>query len=142
VLKREGEVKAIIQRRRDARRLDCPRIFHRVSKGKPGQAVKDFSKVWKLALKEANLPANRLFHDLRRSAVRTLIRSVVDPSVAMKVSGHKTRSMLDRYNIIAEHETADAFTKADAYLSTQPTERNVSSLDPAQFRHKADVAAK
>ncbi len=119
------EVRAIVERRVEARRLDCPLIFHRVNKGKPGQPVKGIDKRWRTALEKAKLPAGRLFHDLRRSAVRTLIRAGVDPSVAMKVSGHKTRSMLDRYNIIAEEETGAAFTKADAYLSTQPAHRPV-----------------
>jgi hypothetical protein len=53
--------------------------------------------------------------------VRTLIRAGVDETTAMKVSGHKTRSMLLRYNIATERETADALLRADAYLSTQPT---------------------
>ena len=118
----EGEVRAIIERRLKLRRFDSPLIFHRVCKGKPGQPITDFWDVWRNALQAARLPVERLFHDLRRSAVRTLIRAGVDETTAMKVSGHKRRSMLLRYNIVTERETADALLRADAYLSTQPTQ--------------------
>ena len=130
-----GETRTIMERRLARRRLDCPLIFHRTSKGKAGQSIKDLRCAWRNALEAAELPRDRLFHDLRRSAVRTLIRSGVDPSVAMKASGHKTRSMLDRYNIVEETETAAALVKADAYLSTQPAERNVAALEHAQNAH-------
>jgi integrase len=121
----EGEVRTIIERRLRVRRFDCPLIFHRVCKGKPGQPITDFWDVWRNALRAAALPSGRLFHDLRRSAVRTLIRAGVDETTAMKVSGHKSRSMLLRYNIVTERETADALLRADAYLSTQPSSTEI-----------------
>ena len=85
-----------------------------------------FRDLWRSAVKAAGLPPGRLFHDLRRSAVRNLIRSGVDPNIAMKVSGHKTRSMLDRYHVIEDMETAAALKRADAWLLTRPLTRNVA----------------
>jgi integrase len=116
----DGEAKLLLERRLRARRFDCGLIFHRT-----GVVMGQFRKPWRTALRRAGLPPGRLFHDLRRSAVRNLIRSGIDPSIAMKVSGHKTRSMLDRYNVIEETETASALRTADAWLAQQPTERNV-----------------
>jgi hypothetical protein len=59
---------------------------------------------------DASLAAASMFCR-RRSAVRTLIRAGVDESTAMKVSGHKTRLMLLRYNIVTERQTADALLR-------------------------------
>jgi len=46
----------------------------------------------------------RIFHDLRRSAVRSLVRGGVHPSVAMAISGNKTEAMFRRYNITDDRD--------------------------------------
>jgi integrase len=77
-----------------------------------GKPVQDFRGTWDKITLAAGCEG-LLFHDLRRSAVRNMVRAGIPEVVCMKISGHRTRNIFDRYNISSERDLADAARKIE-----------------------------
>ena len=92
---------------------NCCLVFHR-----NGQKIKDLRGIWARACREAGL-SGKIPHDLRRTAVRNLVRSGVSERVAMRISGYKTRDVFDRYDIVSEGDLREAARRLSKGLGTR-----------------------
>ena len=104
-------LRQVLDRRRQQRVPGDARVFRR-----DGVPV----RVWRTALREACRRAHvphRMLHDCRRTAARNLIRAGVPERIAMLLTGHKTRAVFDRYNIVNEQELLTAGERLAAYVA-------------------------
>lgn len=119
---------------------DSPWVFSRA-----GQPILHFRKSWDTACKLAGFwdaerkRPTKLFHDLRRTGVRNLLRAGVPEKITMQISGHKTRSTFERYNIVDERDVIQAMQKLDAYTRERVAQEKEAADSKEQ---KGSVAPK
>lgn len=121
-----GDMEECLNRQLEIRKAECPDceyvlFWHKedadgVAMRQAGNKLESFVKSWDRARKLAGLP-DILAHDMRRSAVRNMTQHCGLPEArAMKISGHKTRAVFDRYNIVSLTDIQDAGKKLDDWM--------------------------
>ena len=116
-------------------------VFHR-----NGEPVKEFRNTWATSCRRAGI-GKKHFHDFRRTAARNMVRAGVPQTVAMSITGHKTVSMFNRYNITSQEDRRDALRRTAEDRATAPRTRhkvvqmNIDRAAGWEHGQKADTPA-
>jgi integrase len=152
-----GELLEVVRMQREAHDRKFPTSPWLFSHG--GKRIKNFYKAWRTSCVKVGLGRNvcascsgeidesgacpqcsgkvakskyvgLIPHDLRRTGVRNLIRAGVPRSVAMKISGHKTESVFNRYDITSQGDLREAAQKLTKYIEGKNSQRTTKVSFP------------
>src|SRR5207247_2678351 len=114
----------------------CPWVFpYR------GKRFKSFKTTWKKACAKVGIPWV-IPHDFRRTAMRNLVRAGISERIAMQMTGHKTRSVFDRYNIVSEGDLREAKKKLDSKSGTMPGTKGEKSEHRSGLSYLKDLVSR
>jgi hypothetical protein len=100
------------------------KLMTEVSMGRVGLVIRDIRTGLRLACKKAKIKYGRfvkggfILHDLRHTFNTNMRKAGVAESVIMRVTGHSTREMFDRYNTIDESDTRQAVAQMVNFIES------------------------
>lgn len=89
--------------------------------------VREIKRSFQRACKEAEIEDFQC-HDLRHTFNTNMRKAGVDRSVIMKITGHKTRSMFERYNTVDGDDAIEACKRLDAFLTPSEPVQEVTAI--------------
>ena len=130
ILPMSAPITEALTRRLARRDPESALVFHR-----DGIPIRHWRTAWRRACREAGVPT-RLLHDCRRTTARNLIRAGVPERIAMLLTGHKSRAIFDRYNIVNEQELLSAGEQLARYLAGRA---GAALVTPQPLSHAREV---
>jgi integrase len=124
----DAELKGIFQHQWERRKHSVKLVPYVFLNESSTDKIKDFRGAWDTACRSAGF-GKRLFHDFRRTAIRDMVRAGIPERVAMMISGHQTRSVFERYNIVSDEDLKLAAIKRETYHN-KPTGTISGTITP------------
>ena len=90
-----------------------------------GQPIASIKTCFRRACRKAGID-NLRFHDLRHTFNTNMRKAGVAPSVIMKMTGHKTAAMFNRYNTVDMEDAQEAYRKLEEYMGQEQREGSPS----------------
>jgi integrase len=142
-------VLTVWKKRCDQKWPKCPWICHR-----GGIRLESLKHSWRKACERVELGkmvevggtkekvwVGKIPHDFRRTAVRNMVRAGVPEKIAMAISGHKTRSVFERYNIVNEADLEQAAKSMTAYFEREKAKMVTLTVTPVNSQEESSGSA-
>jgi len=117
-----GELRRLFTELMKVRHLKHDRAF--TYQGSP---IREIKRSFQTACRAAGIEDFR-FHDLRHTFNTNMRKAGVDRSVIMKITGHKTMSMFERYNTVDGQDAIDAYQRLEEFLGQRRPVQEVTAI--------------